>query len=114
MSEPENRPAEELPGADAVPYALRSPLSALHSPSWTVGKLLNSTARLLAERGSEFPRLDAEVLLAHSLGCRRIELYTRYEQRASDELRSIVLAERARRERRAPLAELLLRTGRLP
>jgi guanylate kinase len=34
-------------------------------------------------------------------------------QRAFDELRSIVVAERARRRRRAPLAESLLRTGRL-
>jgi len=35
-------------------------------------------------------------------------------QRAFDELRSIVVAGRARRERRASLAESLLRTGRLP
>jgi guanylate kinase len=35
-------------------------------------------------------------------------------QRAFDELRSIVVAGRARRERRALLAESLLRTGRLP
>jgi guanylate kinase len=35
-------------------------------------------------------------------------------ERAFDELRSIVVAGRARRERRAPLAESLLRTGRLP
>jgi guanylate kinase len=34
-------------------------------------------------------------------------------QRAFDELRSIVVAERARRTRRAPLAESLLRVGRL-
>jgi guanylate kinase len=34
-------------------------------------------------------------------------------QRAFDELRSIVTAERARRSRRAPLAESLLRVGRL-
>jgi guanylate kinase len=33
--------------------------------------------------------------------------------RAFDELRSIAVAERARRQRRAPLAESLLRTGRL-
>jgi guanylate kinase len=34
-------------------------------------------------------------------------------QRAFDELRSITVAERARRRRRAPLAESLLRSGRL-
>jgi guanylate kinase len=34
-------------------------------------------------------------------------------ERAFDELRSIAVGERARRQRRAPLAESLLRTGRL-
>jgi guanylate kinase len=34
-------------------------------------------------------------------------------QRAFDELRSITVAERARRQRRARLAETLLRSGRL-
>jgi release factor glutamine methyltransferase len=56
--------------------------------NWTVGGLLDWTARFLAEKGSEFPRLDAEVLLAHALGCRRIDLYTRYEQTATAETRA--------------------------
>jgi release factor glutamine methyltransferase len=69
--------------------------------------LLNSTARLLAERGSEFPRLDAEVLLAHALGCRRIELYTRYEQPASNELRDHFRALVRRRIDGYPVAYLV-------
>jgi release factor glutamine methyltransferase len=52
---------------------------------WTVGRLLDWTARFLAQKGSESPRLDAEVLLAHALGCKRIELYTRYEEPAPDD-----------------------------
>ncbi len=56
--------------------------------TWTLGDLLNWTARFLGERGSETPRLDAEVLLAHAQGCRRIELYTRYTELATDEVRS--------------------------
>jgi release factor glutamine methyltransferase len=55
--------------------------------SWTIGKLLDWTASHFAEKGSEFPRLDAEVLLAHALGCRRIDLYTRYEEMASEPAR---------------------------
>ncbi len=55
---------------------------------WTLGKLLDWTARFLAEKGSEFPRLDAEVLLAHAQGCRRIELYTRYEEMAPEQTRA--------------------------
>jgi release factor glutamine methyltransferase len=54
---------------------------------WTIGRLLDWTAQFLAQKGSEFPRLDTEVLLAHTLGCKRIELYTRYEELASDETR---------------------------
>jgi release factor glutamine methyltransferase len=43
--------------------------------TWTVGELLNWTAAYLAQKGVEFPRLDAEVLLAHALECKRIDLY---------------------------------------
>jgi release factor glutamine methyltransferase len=56
--------------------------------SWTVGGLLNWTAQFLAQKGSEFPRLDAEVLLAHTLGCKRIDLYgLRFGEPASAEAR---------------------------
>src|SRR6185312_13638049 len=46
---------------------------------WTVGRLLQWTADYLKRRGSESPRLDAEVLLAQVLGWERVRLYTRYE-----------------------------------
>ncbi len=55
--------------------------------TWTVGGLLDWTARYLLEKGSEFPRLDAEVLLAHTLGCKRIQLYTRHDEPADDAAR---------------------------
>jgi release factor glutamine methyltransferase len=55
---------------------------------WTVGRLLNWTTDFLKEKGAESPRLDAEVLLAHVRGCKRIELYTAFEQPASEELRT--------------------------
>jgi release factor glutamine methyltransferase len=54
---------------------------------WSVGELLDWTASYLAQNRSESPRLDAEVLLAHALGCRRIDLYTRYAETASAEVR---------------------------
>lgn len=47
---------------------------------WTVGRLLTWTTGFLREHGIEEPRLAAEVLLGHALGCRRIEVYTRFEQ----------------------------------
>ncbi|HWC89316.1 MAG TPA: peptide chain release factor N(5)-glutamine methyltransferase [Pirellulales bacterium] len=47
---------------------------------WSIGRLLKWTTDFLAARGADSPRLDAEVLLAHALGCRRIELYTRFDE----------------------------------
>ena len=55
--------------------------------AWTIGELLDWTARFLADKGSEFPRLDTQVLLAHALGCKRVELYTRYAEPATEEQR---------------------------
>jgi release factor glutamine methyltransferase len=55
---------------------------------WTVGRLLSWTAGWLAERGSESPRLDAEVLLAHVRGCQRILLYTAFDELVAEEPRS--------------------------
>ncbi len=47
---------------------------------WTVGRLLSWTTGWLGERGSESPRLDAEVLLAHVRDCQRIMLYTAFNE----------------------------------
>jgi release factor glutamine methyltransferase len=57
------------------------------SQGWTIGGLLDWTAKHLAKKGSEYPRLDAEVLLAYALGCRRIDLYTRYVEPAPESAR---------------------------
>jgi release factor glutamine methyltransferase len=55
---------------------------------WTVGSLLEWTERFLTQKGVEFPRLDAQVLLAHALGCKRIDLYgARHGEPASEEVR---------------------------
>jgi len=58
------------------------------SDAWTIGRLLQWTAEHLKTHGSETPRLDAEVLLAAARGCQRIELYTSFDEVASDELRA--------------------------
>jgi release factor glutamine methyltransferase len=61
-------------GADAAP--------------WTVGRLLTWTTGWLEARGSESPRLDAEVLLASVRGCPRIALYTAFDTPVPDAERS--------------------------
>ncbi|MFM8436075.1 MAG: peptide chain release factor N(5)-glutamine methyltransferase [Planctomycetia bacterium] len=51
---------------------------------WTVGRLLTWTTDWLATKGSDSPRLDAEVLLAHVRGCQRILLYTAFDTPVAD------------------------------
>jgi release factor glutamine methyltransferase len=58
------------------------------SESWTVLRLLTWTTDFLKSNGSESPRLDAEVLLAHARGCERIRLYTAFDEVVDDETRA--------------------------
>jgi release factor glutamine methyltransferase len=74
---------------------------------WTVGGLLDWTARFLAKKGSESPRLDTEVLLAHALKCRRIELYTHYDEAASADDRECFRDLVRRRVEGCPVAYLV-------
>jgi release factor glutamine methyltransferase len=48
--------------------------------SWTIGRLLETAATYLKDKGSPSARLDAELLLADTLHLERIELYTQYER----------------------------------
>ena len=51
---------------------------------WTVRRVLNWTIDYLKSQGFDNPRLDAEIMLAHSRQCARIQLYTQYEEPLSD------------------------------
>ncbi len=75
--------------------------------AWTIGRLLGWTADYLAEHGSDSPRLEAEVLLAHARGCKRIELYTSFEDPADDALRTAFRGLVKRRAEGAPVAYLV-------
>lgn len=75
--------------------------------TWTVGRLLTWTTDYLRERGADSPRLDAEVLLAEARGCQRIELYTAFDQAASDEVRTAFRELVRRRAEGTPVAYLV-------
>ncbi|HYE20465.1 MAG TPA: peptide chain release factor N(5)-glutamine methyltransferase [Tepidisphaeraceae bacterium] len=51
---------------------------------WTVRKTLEWTSGFFTRKQVDSPRLSAELLLAHVLGCPRIQLYTNYERALSD------------------------------
>ena len=76
-----------------------------------LAEVLRRSTEYLETHGSPTPRLDAELLLAHSLGLSRIELYTQFERPLSEaELagcRSLVL----RRGRREPVAYVIGQWG---
>src|SRR5688572_7707507 len=74
---------------------------------WTVGRLLNWTVEFLGKHGAENPRLDAEVLLAHARGCRRIDLYATFGEPASEETRTAFRELVKRRAAGTPVAYLV-------
>jgi release factor glutamine methyltransferase len=75
--------------------------------TWTFGRLLGWTADYLKQHGSHSSRLDAEVLLANAAACQRIELYTRFEEPAAEELRSRFRDLVRRRSEGMPVAYLV-------
>ena len=52
---------------------------------WTIRALMDWTGKHFQQKGLDSPRLDAELLLAHALNCKRIELYTRWDEVVTDE-----------------------------
>ncbi len=75
--------------------------------TWTVGRLLEWTTDYLKGRGSAGPRLDAEVLLAEAIGCKRIELYTSFEDVPGEEPRTAFRELVRRRADGMPVAYLV-------
>ncbi|MFH1057431.1 MAG: peptide chain release factor N(5)-glutamine methyltransferase [Pseudomonadota bacterium] len=67
--------------------------------TWTIGTLIAWAAEYLAGRGIASPRLNGELLLAHSLGLTRIDLYLRFEQPLTPEelagFKALILRRRA-------------------
>jgi len=77
------------------------------SDVWSVLRLLRWTADFFRQHGIESHRLDAEVLLAHVLACKRVELYMAFDQPVAavdrERFRELV---RRRAKDRVPVAYL--------
>ena len=80
-----------------------SDLSRTSPGTLTLGEVLRRSTEHLAQKGSETPRLDAELLLAHALGVERIELYMHLDRPLGpeelDEARALVARRAARGSR---------------
>jgi release factor glutamine methyltransferase len=60
-------------------------------------------AAYLDRKGIESPRLNAELLLSHILGCSRLDLYLRFDERLDDKERTRYRNDLQQRARRYPL-----------
>jgi len=73
----------------------------------TLIEVLRLSTGFLAQRGSESARLDAELLTAHSLGLRRLDLYLQYDRPLREEELEPVRALLRRRAAGEPVAYLV-------
>ena len=71
---------------------------------WTIGAILNWTATYFAGKGVKTPRLDAEILLAHSLKVDRLYLYLNLDRPLLPDERSRFRELVKRRGLREPVA----------
>ena len=74
---------------------------------WTVQKMLGWMAKDLAALGISSPRLDAELLLSHALGCDRVRLYMDMPRPLDAAELAAVKALVVRRRKREPVAYIL-------
>ena len=90
---------QEPPSSSAPPTGDRT---------WTVLELLQWTTEYLTRHGVEGARLDAEVLLAHSLSMTRLDLYLNYENPVAPTERAIFREfVQKRAQQRIPVSLLL-------
>lgn len=80
---------------------------AIEGPPWTILKILKWTTDYFTRCGTESPRASAEVLLAHALGLRRIDLYLHFDQPLNEEELAPFRGMIKRRSKGEPVAYIL-------
>src|SRR5437879_1178096 len=74
---------------------------------WTIARLLTWTRSHFESKSLDEPRLAAELLLATALGCRRIDLYTRFDQVPAPAQLDLFRASVKAAARQEPIAYLI-------
>lgn len=74
---------------------------------WTIGSILKWTQDFFGKKGIDSPRLDAEVLLAHTLKKDRIHLYVDFDEPLTDAELAAYRELVKERARRIPVAYLV-------
>lgn len=72
--------------------------------TWTIARVQDWTSKDFASRGLSSPRLEADLLICHALGIRRVDLYVRFDQPLSAEELTKVRALVERRRKHEPIA----------
>ncbi len=73
----------------------------------TIGEVLRRSTDHLAAKGSDTPRLDTELLVAHALGVARIDLYLQFDRTLAETELAACRELIARRARREPVGYIL-------
>jgi release factor glutamine methyltransferase len=103
--------ADVAPLAGSAGSAPSAPGSAGREPLWTVAELLEWTQGRFARAELESPRVDAEHLLAHALGCSRMQLYVQHDRVVDAESKASFRAYVKRRLAHEPVAYIEGRRG---
>jgi release factor glutamine methyltransferase len=74
---------------------------------WPIRRLLQWTQQFLRDKGIESARLEAEILLGHVLGCKRIDLYVRSEELTTEDQRAVFKNLIKKRVEGSPVAYLV-------
>lgn len=71
--------------------------------AWTPLKILQWAVPFLTQKGIESPRLDAEILVAHALGIKRLQVYLQYDRPLDKEELALMRGFFQRRAQREPI-----------
>ena len=73
----------------------------------TVLEILTKTEAFFAQKAIPTPKLDAQLLLAHALKCKRLELFLRFDEPLTDATLDVIREFVRRRSKREPLQHII-------